>query len=77
MEEARYPVLGKRKSILVLDKSFKITSSLNIEDKGQMIVKGIIVRERLIPVMDDREEYVKTFLVRSAESIDNKSRRIY
>ncbi len=76
MEEARYPVLGRRKAILVLDKSFKITSGLNVGDKGQMLVRGSIVNERLISVADDREEYFKTIFVKTALIIDNKSKRI-
>jgi len=76
MEEAREPVLGRRKSILVLDKSFVVTLKLNIGDRGQMLTTGVIVKEGLIPIIDDREEYVKTVFIRTAEIIPKDSKRV-
>jgi hypothetical protein len=76
MEESRYPVSVHLKTNLILNNLFSVVKNLNVGDKGQMLVKGIIESEELKNIFDDRQEYFKTILVKTAEVVNNKSRRI-
>ena len=72
MEEARLPVIGKRRTKLVLNNSFGFRKELMIGDTGQLQVSGILQAEKINELENDRLEYIKTFLITGAKLLNNK-----
>ena len=57
-------------------KTFPIISTLNTGDKGQALIKGVVIEEEKDPQEDGTELMVKTIKITSFEPIINKSVRI-
>lgn len=65
----------KRKPRVILDKSFAITKKLDVGDKGQLLINGIVEEERLEFQEDGVERFVKTIRLLKAEEIDERQAR--
>ena len=64
----------RKKSRIIVDKSFPVYSQLNVGDSGQAIIQGIIDGERL-DMIDDIEQSIKTIRIKNMELINNKQQR--
>lgn len=75
MYESR-TVTIKKKPRIILNNSFnKGFSNYQVKDKGQCIIDGIIINERLEPSEDGNEYLVKTIEINKIEVIENNNTR--
>ena len=65
----------RKKSRIIIDKSFSVFSKLNVGDVGQMRLSGGIDAERLEMCEDDVERMVKTIRMSNIELVSRKDTR--
>jgi len=68
------PIIKPR---IILDKSFPITRELEVGDKGQVLITGVIDSERIDTQPDGTEIFIKTIRLENVELITNKTARQY
>jgi len=63
------------RSRIILDKMFDIFPELEVGQKGQIEIKGVITAERLEEFPDGNEMFIKTIEMKEAKLINAKNTR--
>ena len=67
--------ITRKKSRIILDKSFPIFNELNFGDKGSLKLTGVVDGERLEMFPDDIERAIKTIIIKDLVRITEKNIR--
>ena len=76
MYESRATIIKKKPKIILDNVRFPITESLNLGDRGQLLMQAEIDAERLEFQEDGNEREIKTVRAISIKLLDNKTARI-